>query len=121
QEGAVVKGEGENRGDAVLQMRDVEALRLDIGALLVRARAVGLGVDELKSLEEQARGLAEESARLRSRLAEIDSALRREGLLGGDDATTDQLGPSRPADASETNRHGEHTEVGSESDRQNVR
>jgi predicted anti-sigma-YlaC factor YlaD len=110
----VVNLEGENRADAQLQMRDVEALRLDIGALLVRARALGLGVEQLRELEEQARALAEESARLRSRLAEIDSALRREGLLR-------ETGPDGPADSSDTNRHGEHTEVGSESDRQDVR
>jgi hypothetical protein len=73
--------EGRNRVDAVDQIQEVEALRFEIAALLVRARAASLAAEGLQDLEREARELAEEAVRMRQRLYEIDSHLKREGLL----------------------------------------
>ncbi|MBI1851180.1 MAG: zf-HC2 domain-containing protein [Planctomycetes bacterium] len=100
----VVSLEGQNRVDASAQVQDVDALQMDLAAVLVHARAAGLDADRLEGLERQAQVLAEESERLRARLLQIDDRLRKEGLLRDDEI-----------EKTRSNRPGEPLEVGSES------
>ena len=78
----IVDLEGRNRADTITQIRSVDALQLDVGALLVRARAAGLEAKRLQELDVEARAVAEEAERVRARLMQIQENLNSEGLLG---------------------------------------
>jgi anti-sigma factor RsiW len=78
---ALAELEGTNRAEALAQRRALEALRLEIGALRVRARAAGLPAPELNDLDARASRLLEESGGIRARVDGVEAALERSGLL----------------------------------------
>ena len=77
----LVELEGGNRAETTAQMGGLEALRLEIAAVAVRAHAAGFEGDRLEALEAETKALIEETERLRQRISEIQRSLEREGLL----------------------------------------
>lgn len=73
--------EGRDRVAVVTQLNASEALRLEIAAIRLKARAAGLSAEELARLEADAKNLFEAARTIDARVGAVQTRLEHGGLL----------------------------------------
>ncbi len=92
----IVDLEDRNRAEVIRQLVATDALRLEIAAAALRARAFGFDASQLATLDAEADALLAETHRLQDRLAELQTRMLREGLLAVPESDSDAPAPAAP-------------------------